>query len=44
MSDILFHHDNYIFSYRVAGILIQNGTVLLQKPTNAREAIVNFSA
>ena len=34
MSDILFHYDNYIFSYRVAGILFQNGKVLLQKPTN----------
>ena len=44
MSDIFLHHNIYIFSNRVAGILIQNGTVLLQKPTNAREAIVNFSA
>jgi ADP-ribose pyrophosphatase YjhB (NUDIX family) len=34
MSDILFKTDNYILSYRVAGICIQNGKVLLQKPTN----------
>ncbi len=32
--DILFNTDEYIFSYRVAGICIQNGKVLLQKPTN----------
>lgn len=44
MSDILLHHDNFIFSYRVVGILIQNSMVLLQKLTNAREASVNFSA
>ena len=34
MSDILFKTDDWIFSYRVAGILIHNGKVLLQKPTN----------
>lgn len=34
MSDILFKTDDHIFSYRVAGICIQNGKVLLQKPTN----------
>ena len=34
MSDILFRTNNYVFSYRVAGICIQNGKVLLQKPTN----------
>ncbi|MHB1152709.1 MAG: NUDIX hydrolase [Eubacteriales bacterium] len=33
MSDILFKTDNYVFSYRVAGICIQNNKVLLQKPT-----------
>jgi len=32
--DILFHTDKYTFSYRVAGICIQNGKVLLQKPSN----------
>lgn len=34
MPDILFKTDDYVFSYRVAGILVQNGKVLLQKPTN----------
>ncbi|MEA4890348.1 MAG: hypothetical protein VB070_12905 [Clostridiaceae bacterium] len=34
MPDILFKTDDYIFSYRVAGICVQNGKVLLQKPTN----------
>jgi ADP-ribose pyrophosphatase YjhB (NUDIX family) len=33
-KDILFRTDEYIFSYRVAGILIRDGKVLLQKPTN----------
>lgn len=32
MSDILFKTEEYVFSYRVAGICIQNGKVLLQKP------------
>jgi ADP-ribose pyrophosphatase YjhB (NUDIX family) len=36
MADILFKTDNYVFSYRVAGILIREGKVLLQKPTNDR--------
>ena len=34
MGDILFKTDHYVFSYRVAGVCIQNGCVLLQKPTN----------
>jgi len=34
MSDILFHRDNYVFSYRVAGILLNDNKILLQKPTN----------
>lgn len=34
MTDILFKTDDYIFSYRVAGICVQDGKVLLQKPTN----------
>ena len=34
MSDILFKTEDYVFSYRVAGVCIQNGCVLLQKPTN----------
>lgn len=32
MADILFKTDDYVFSYRVAGILIHNGKVLLQRP------------
>lgn len=32
--DILFKTDDWVFSYRVAGICIKNGRVLLQKPTN----------
>ncbi|MBQ7891887.1 MAG: NUDIX hydrolase [Erysipelotrichaceae bacterium] len=32
--DILFKTEDYVFSYRVAGICIQNGKVLLQKPSN----------
>ena len=34
MSDILFKTEDWVFSYRVAGICVQNGKVLLQKPTN----------
>jgi len=34
MSDIRFHTQNYVFSYRTAGILIREGNVLLQKPDN----------
>jgi len=34
MNDILFHRDNYVFSYRVAGILLRDNKILLQKPTN----------
>lgn len=32
--DILFQTDEYVFSYRVAGICVKDGKVLLQKPTN----------
>ncbi len=32
--DILFRTDEYVFSYRVAGICVQNDKVLLQKPDN----------
>ena len=32
--DILFKTDAWVFSYRVAGICVQGGKVLLQKPTN----------
>lgn len=33
-KDILFKTEENIFSYRVAGILIRNGKVLLQRPTD----------
>ncbi len=34
MADLLFRRDDFVFSYRVAGICVQNGRVLLQKPTD----------
>lgn len=34
MKDILFKTDDYVFSYRVAGVCVRDGCVLLQKPTN----------
>lgn len=34
MKDILFRTDEYVFSYRVAGVCIHEGHVLLQKPIN----------
>ena len=33
MTDILFKTDDWVFSYRVAGICVQNGKVLLQTTT-----------
>lgn len=33
-KDILFNHEQYKFSYRIAGVLIHNGFVLLQKPVD----------
>ena len=34
MTDILFRKEDWIFSYRVAGIAVHGGKVLLQKPAN----------
>ncbi len=34
MEDILFKTDSWVFSYRVAGICVHNGKVLLQKQSN----------
>lgn len=34
MADILFKMEDGVFSYRVAGVCVQNGKVLLQKPSN----------
>lgn len=35
MKDILFQEDHAVFSYRIAGICIQNGLILLQKPKDS---------
>lgn len=35
MQDILFYTDDFVFGYRVVGICIQGGSVLLQKPVNS---------
>lgn len=40
MKDILFKTDDFVFSYRVGGILIHNGRILLQKPKNDDYAII----
>ena len=37
--DILFRADDFIFSYRVAGILMHKGKILLQRPVNDDFAI-----
>lgn len=29
MKDIIYQADNYVFSYRVGGVLIHNGKILL---------------
>lgn len=34
MQDILFKTDDAVFSYRIGGILIHEGKILLQKPKN----------
>ena len=34
MKDIIYQADNYVFSYRVGGVLIHNGKILLQKVPN----------
>ena len=31
-KDILFKNDDFVFSYRVAGLLIKNNKILLQRP------------
>lgn len=38
--DILFKNDHFVFSYRVGGILIRNGKILLQRPKNDDYAII----
>ena len=31
MRDLIFKEENFVFSYRVAGVVVQNGRVLMQK-------------
>ncbi|NFI56689.1 NUDIX domain-containing protein [Clostridium botulinum] len=31
-KDIIFKTDEYVFSYRVAGLLVHDGKILLQRP------------
>jgi len=38
--DVLFKEENFIFSYRVGGILLHNGRILLQRPKNDDYAII----
>lgn len=38
--DILFKNENYVYSYRVGGILIHNNKILLQRPKNDDYAII----
>ncbi len=40
MRDILFRTDDLIFSYRVGGILVKNGKLLLQKPKDDDYAMI----
>lgn len=39
-NDILFKTEDFIFSYRVGGILIHDGKILLQKPKDDDYAII----
>ena len=39
-KDILFKEEDFVFSYRVGGIAIRNGHILLQKPKNDDFAII----
>lgn len=38
--DILYKEQDFIFSYRVGGILIHEGKILLQKPVNEDYSII----
>lgn len=38
--DILFKNNDFIFSYRVGGILIHNGKILLQRLKNDDYSII----
>lgn len=39
-GDILYKEQNFVFSYRVGGILIHNGKILLQKPLHDDYSII----
>ncbi len=39
-QDILYKEQDFVFSYRVGGILIHDGKILLQKPLNDDYAII----
>lgn len=39
-GDILYKEKDFVFSYRVGGILIHNGKILLQKPKNDDYSII----
>lgn len=38
--DILFRTEEFVFSYRVGGLLIKDNKILLQKPKNDDYAII----
>ncbi len=38
--DILFKQENFVFSYRVGGVLNHNGKILLQRPQNDDYSII----
>ena len=38
--DILFKTEDHVFSYRVAGILVENGKILLQRDIYGNHAVV----
>ena len=39
-KDILYKEEDFVFSYRVGGILIHDGRILLQKPLNDDYSII----
>ena len=39
-QDILFKTEDHVFSYRVGGILVENGKVLLQRDKNGDHAVI----
>lgn len=39
-KDILYKSEDFIFSYRVAGLPIKNGKILLQKPIDDEYALI----